>query len=76
MGRGSLEERGAGASIVKGLSAVSCAKMAETSDLPFGLWTRVGPRKHKFSRTRQSPGGANVPSWLHIANAIACWYVE
>jgi len=27
-------------------SAVSCAKMAETVDMPFGLWTRVGRRKH------------------------------
>ena len=28
-------------------SAVSCAKMAELIDLPFGLWTQVGERKHK-----------------------------
>jgi len=35
---------------------VSCAKTAEPIDLPFGLWTRVGRRKH-------SPGGANVRSW-------------
>jgi len=30
-------------------TAVSCAKMAELIDLPFGLWTRVGRRKHKFN---------------------------
>ena len=27
-------------------SAVSIAKMAEQIQMPFGLWTRVGPRKH------------------------------
>jgi len=27
-------------------SAVSCAKMAEPIKVPFGLWTRVGPRNH------------------------------
>jgi len=32
---------------------VSCAKMAEPIDLPFGLWTRVGRRKHKFNRIHQ-----------------------
>jgi len=36
-----------------GLSAMSCAKTAEPVDLPFGLWTRVDQRKHKFSRIRQ-----------------------
>ena len=28
-------------------------KMAEPIDLSFGLWTRVGRRKHKFNRIRQ-----------------------
>ena len=28
------------------LSAVSSAKMAEPIEIPFGIWTRVGPRKH------------------------------
>jgi len=27
--------------------------MAELIDLSFGLWTRVGRRKHKFNRIRQ-----------------------
>jgi len=27
-------------------SAVSCAKMAERIQMPFGLWSRVGRRKH------------------------------
>jgi len=28
-------------------------KKAEPIDLPFGLWTRMGGRKHKFSYIRQ-----------------------
>jgi len=28
------------------LSAVSCARTAEPIEMPFGIWTRVGPRKH------------------------------
>ena len=44
---------GKGAPIVYRLSAVSCAAMAEPIDLPFGLWTRVGQRKHMFSHIRQ-----------------------
>jgi len=27
-------------------SAVRCAKMAQPIEIPFGLWTRMGPRKH------------------------------
>jgi len=34
-------------------NAVSCAKTVEPIDLPLGLHTRVGQRKHKFSRIRQ-----------------------
>ena len=40
-------------------SAVSCAKMAEPIDLPFGLSIRVGRRKQKFN---SSTVFANVPS--------------
>jgi len=32
---------------------VSCAKTAEPINLPFGFWTLVGPRKHKFDHIRQ-----------------------
>jgi len=28
-------------------SAVSCVKMGEKIEMPFGLWTRVGPKKHE-----------------------------
>jgi len=31
---------------VRRYSATSFAKMAEPIEMPFGLWTRVGPRKH------------------------------
>jgi len=34
-------------------SDVSCAKVAEPIDLPFGLWTRMGRREHKLKRSRQ-----------------------
>jgi len=34
-------------------SDVSCAKLAEPIDLPFGLWTRVGRRKHTFELSCQ-----------------------
>jgi len=34
-------------------SAVSCAKPAESIDLPFRLWTQLGRRKHKFNHIRQ-----------------------
>jgi len=30
-----------------------CAKTAEPLDLPFGLWTVVSRRKHRFNRIRQ-----------------------
>ena len=39
-------EEGAAHYKVKGLSALSCAKTAESIDVPFGMWTRVGARKH------------------------------
>jgi len=32
---------------------VSSAKTAEPIDLPFGLWTQMGRRMHKFNRIRQ-----------------------
>jgi len=41
--------------------AVSCTKMAEAIEMPFGIWTQVGPRKHVLH------GGAY---WHHLANAI------
>jgi len=47
-------------------------KMADPIDLPFGLWTRVGRRKHMFHRFRQvalmCPHGR--AHWRHLANTI------
>jgi len=40
---------------------VSCADTAEPIEMPFGIWTRVGPRKHVLH------GGAH---WRQPANAI------
>jgi len=34
-------------------STACCAKTAEPIDLTFGLWTRVGQRKHKFNHIRR-----------------------
>jgi len=53
-------------------TAVSCAKMAKPTDLPFGLWTGVRQRKHEFNRIRQvapmcSHGRAH---WRHLTNTI------
>ena len=49
-----------------------CAKMAEPIDLPFGLWTQVGRKKHKFNRIHQvaqkCPHGR--AHWHHLANMI------
>jgi len=38
---------------------MSCAKMAEPIEMPFGLWTQMRPRKHVLH------GGAH---WRHLAN--------
>jgi len=58
--------------------SVSCAKIAELVDLPLGLWTRVGRRKHKFNHILQySPGGATCRIRLNGPSAVAVWpYVK
>jgi len=57
---------------VWGLSAMSCAEMAEPMDLPSGLWTRVGRRKHRFNHIRQvTPMCPHERAyWCHLANMI------
>ena len=40
-------------SVSLSVTLVSPAKTAEPMVMPFGLWTRVGPRMHKFNRIRQ-----------------------
>ena len=63
MGRGNFKEQKAQPrSVVKySNSAVSCAKVAQPIEMPFGVWTRVGPRKHVLG------GGAQ---WRNLANTI------
>ena len=43
---------------------MSCAETAEPIDLQFGLWTRVGRRKHKFNHIRQV-APMYPPMWIH-----------
>jgi len=34
---------------------VSLAEMAEPTEMPFGMWTRVGPRNHVLQRDPDLP---------------------
>ena len=52
--RGNFEGKGAAHCKIPGHSAVSCAKIAESIEIPFGMWTRVGPRKHILDRVHTS----------------------
>ena len=50
---------------------MSCAEMAEPTDLSFGLWTRVGRKKHEFNRIRQEAPvrlHRSAHWWRHLAN--------
>jgi len=57
-------------------SLMSCAKMAEPIDLPFGLWTLVGRRKHKliiFARLLQcAVMGGHIGATWQIYNWTVC----
>ena len=63
-------------------TATSCAKMAEPINLPFGLRTRVGRRKHEFNRIHQvAPMGGHInATWrirLNRPSESAMWpYVK
>jgi len=46
MESGKFEGESAAHCKVQGRSAASRAKTAEPIEMPFGLWTRVPPRKH------------------------------
>jgi len=46
---------------------VSCAETAEPIDLPFGLWTRVGQKKHEFNSIHQ------MASMCRISVVFAMW---
>jgi len=40
---------------------VSCAETAEPIEMPFGVWTRMRPRKHVLN---------GVERWRHLTNTI------
>jgi len=47
MGRGNFEGKGQPPVKYRTLCvAVICAKTAEPIEMPFGIWTQVGPRNH------------------------------
>jgi len=48
------------------VTIVSPAKTAEPIEMPFGMWTRVGPRKYVLEKWG-SWGGAH---WRNLANTI------
>jgi len=37
-------------------TAVICAKMAEPTEMPFGLWAQMGPRNHVLHGSPDPPG--------------------
>jgi len=43
------------------VTVVSRAETVEPIEMPFGLWTRVGPRKHALGEGTH---------WRHLANTI------
>jgi len=51
--------------------AVICAKTVEPIGMPFGLWTGMGPQKHKFNRIRQV-----VPMCPHGGHIGATWRIR
>jgi len=55
-------------------SAMSCVKMAEPFDFPFGLWTQVGLRKHKFHRIRQVAPRQRALMGGHIGATWRIWW--
>jgi len=59
-----------GANVPDNILPMSCAKMAETIDLLFGLWTWVSQSKHKFDRICQvAPMSPHRRArWRHLAN--------
>jgi len=76
MGRGNFE-RGKVAHCkckVWGRSAMSCAKMAEPIEMPFGLRTWMGPRNHVLDGgSDPSMGRSNFKGEIewHIVNGVA-----
>ena len=42
------------------MTAMKCAKMAEPINVPFGMWTRVGPTSHELGGGPDFPRGRRV----------------
>jgi len=60
---------------------MNCVKTAEPIEMPFGLWTRVGPRNHVLDHGSITPGegaiswgGGHVPphSKVQGENTVSC----
>jgi len=72
---------------VWGHSVVSCAKTAEPIEMQFGLWTRMGPRKHELhgaahwrqlAKTTEPSNGIHVRrrcglSVKLLGPLVTCW---
>jgi len=58
-----FEGNGAAYCKIQGLCALSCAGTTEPIEMSFGMWTRVGPRKHLMEC-------GSVIHWRHLANAV------
>jgi len=71
-------EEGASHCKAQGHSAVICAKVAEPIEILFGLWTRVGPRKHVLDgaqipmRRGNNIRGKDVPGHARRHSAASC----
>jgi len=59
-GNGNFEGKWGGPFQSKGLSAVSCAKVAEPIEMQFGMRSPVGPRKHVLNGGTHRHNVANM----------------
>ena len=50
-------------SVGRSVTIMSCAKTAEPIEMPFGIWTRVGPVKHALC-------GVHSAHWRNLTNTI------
>jgi len=71
--------RPVGWSVSLSVTLVSPAKTAESIEMPFGLWTRVGPRNHVLDGIPDPPmgsgnfegkGASHCKIWEH--SAVSC----
>jgi len=50
-------------SVGRSVTIMSCAKTAEPIEMPFGIWTRVGPVKHALC-------GVHSAHWRNLTNTV------